>query len=195
MHRLTQPILNKTHLLANHSRLQAALPWLLALLAIAYVALHWSQPLTMSPDSGGYLAFSEHRTAGYPLFLDAVELVFGSTDAAPKVQLVIAAAAFTFLGWSLHHTFRSPLFALMPVVALMLYPRVTELHAHILTESIFISLMCFVVGGITLSLRRSSWRWIVLAAVACGLAITVRPAALSLLAIWPFLLWLAWRRY
>ena len=195
MHRLTQPILNKPHLLANHPRLHASLPWLLALLAFAYTALHWSQPLALSPDSGGYISFSDHRTAGYPLFLDAVELLFGSTDAAPKVQLIIAAASFTFLGWSLHHAFRSPLFALMPVVALMLYPRVTELHAHILTESIFISLMCFVVGGITLSLHRASWRWMVLAAVACGLAITIRPAALSLLAIWPFLFWLAWRRY
>lgn len=195
MHRLTQPLLNKTHLLANHPRLHAALPWLLALLAIAYTALHWSQPLALSPDSGGYLSFSDHRTAGYPLFLKAVDALFGTTDAAPKVQLVLAAAAFAFLGWSLHRAFRSPLFALLPVLALMLYPRVTELHAHILTESVFISLMCVMAGGITLSLHCSPWRWMVLAAVACGLAITVRPAAFSLLAIWPFLLWLAWRRY
>ncbi len=194
MRRFTQPILNKTHLLANHPRLHAALPWLLALLAIAYVALHWSQPLTLSPDSGGYLNFSGHRTAGYPLFLDAVELLFGSTDAAPKVQLVIAAASFAFLGWSLHRAFRSPLFALMPVVALMLYPRVTELHADILTESIFISLMCIMAGGIALTVHRPSWRWAALAALACGLAITVRPAALSLLVVWPFLFWLTWSR-
>ncbi len=178
----------------EHPRLQAAFPWLLALLAVGFVALHWSQPLAMSPDSGGYLSFSEYRTAGYPLFLDAVEIVSGSTDTAPKVQLVIAAAAFAFLGWSLHRAFRSPLFALLPVAALMLYPRVTELHAHILTESLFISLICLTVGCIALSAHRPSWRWTALAALACGLAITVRPAALSLLVVWPFLFWLTWRR-
>ncbi len=193
MRRLTQSILAKTDL-ANHPRLHTAFPWLLALLAIAYVALHWSQPLTLSPDSGGYLSFSDHRTAGYPLFLDVVEALFGTSDAAPKVQLILAASAFAFLGWSLHRAFRSPLFALMPVVALMLYPRVTELHAHILTESIFISLMCLMVGGIALTVHRPSWRWAALAALACGLAITVRPAALSLLAVWPFLFWFTWRR-
>ncbi len=178
----------------EQSRVDAAFPWLLALLATAYVALHWSQPLTLWPDSGGYLAFSEHRTAGYPLFLDAVELLFGSSDAAPKVQLLIAATAFAFLGWSLHRAFRSPIFALVPVVALMLYPRIADLHAYILTESIFISLLCLMVGGIALSLQRPSWRWTALAALACGLAIIVRPAAISLLIVWPLLLWLTWSR-
>ena len=193
MRRFTQSLLVKTDFL-EHPRLQAAFPWLLALLAVGYVALHWSQPLTMSPDSGGYLTFSGHRSAGYPLFLKAVDALFGSTDAAPKVQLVIAAAAFAFLGWSLHRAFRSPLFALLLVVALMLYPRVTERHADILTESIFISLMCIMVGCIALSAHRPSWRWTALAALACGLAITFRPAALSLLVVWPFLFWLTWRR-
>ena len=175
-------------------RLDDAFPWLLALLALAYVALHWSQPLALVPDSGGYLAFSDHRTAGYPLFLKAVDALFGTTDAAPRVQLVIAAASFAFLGWSLHRAFRSPLFALLPVVALMLYPRIAELHAYILTESVFVSLLCLIVGGIALAVQRPSWRWTALAALACGLAITVRPAALSLLVVWPFLFWLTWRR-
>ncbi len=193
MRHLTQPILNRTNL-ADHPRLQAAFPWLLALLAVAFIAFNWSQPLALSPDSGGYLNFSEHRTAGYPLFLKAVDALFGTTDAAPRVQLVLAAAAFAFLGWSLHRAFRSPLFALAPVIALMLYPRVTERHADILTESIFISLMCLMAGGLALAVHRPSWRWAALAALACGLAITVRPAALSLLVVWPFLFWFTWRR-
>ncbi len=175
-------------------RLVAAFPWLLALLAIGYIAFHWSDPVNLAPDSGGYLQFSEHRTAGYPIFLRAVEVLFGTTDAAQKAQLVIAASAFAFLGWSVYHAFRSSFFALVPVVALMLYPRIADLHGYILTESIFISLLCLVVGCIVLSAQRPSWRWFALAALACGLAITVRPAALSLLVVWPFLFWLTWRR-
>ena len=128
------------------ARFQAAFPWLLALLAVGYIAFHWSDPVTLAPDSGGYLRFSEHRTAGYPLFLRAVETLFGTTDAAQKVQLVIAASAFAFLGWSVHRAFRSPFFALAPVVALMLYPRIADLHGYILTESVFISLLCLMTG-------------------------------------------------
>ena len=66
------------------TQLEAAFPWLLALLAVGYIAFHWSDPVTLAPDSGGYLRFSEHRTAGYPLFLRAVETLFGTTDAAAE---------------------------------------------------------------------------------------------------------------
>ena len=178
----------------RRARIVATFPWLLALLAVGYVAFHWSDPLTLAPDSGGYLNFSEHRTAGYPLFLTAVDALFGTTDAAQKVQLVIAASAFAFLGWSVHRAFRSPFFAMAPVVALMLYPRIADLHGYILTESVFISLLCLVIGCIVLSAKRPTWRWFALAALACGLAITLRPAALSLLVVWPFLFWLTWKR-
>ncbi len=193
MRQLAESTFAKASLNRNYS-FEAAFPWLLALLAVGYIAFHWSDPVTLAPDSGGYLQFSEHRTSGYPLFLNAVEALLGTTDAAQKVQLVIAATAFAFLGWSVHRAFRSPFFALVPVVALMLYPRIADLHGYILTESIFVSLLCLVVGAIALSARRPTWQWMALAALACGLAIAVRPAGLSLLLIWPFLFWLVWKR-
>ena len=178
-----------------HRRSETVFPWMLGLLALAYVTLNWSHALNLAPDSGGYLQFSEHRTAGYPLFLWAVDTLFGSTDAAPKVQLVIAAAAFAFLGWSIHRASRSPALSLAAVIALLLYPRIADLHDHILTESIFISLLCLMTGSIALVCYRPSWRWVAVSALACGLAITVRPAGLSLLVVWPFLFWLTWRRW
>ncbi len=193
MRRFARSTLAKASLYRNYS-FEAAFPWLLALLAVGYTAFHWSDPVTLAPDSGGYLRFSEHRTAGYPLFLRAVETLFGTTDAAQKTQLVIAASAFAFLGWSVHRAFRSTFFALAPVVALMLYPRIADLHGYILTESLFISLLCLIIGAIALSAHRPTWRWMAVAALACGLAIAVRPAGISLLAIWPFLFWLTWRR-
>ena len=178
-----------------HGRSETLFPWVLGLLAIGYVTLHWSQALNLAPDSGGYLQFSEHRTAGYALFLWAVDTLFGSTDAAPKAQLVIAAAAFAFLGWSIHRASRSPVWSLAAVIALLLYPRIADLHGYILTESIFISLLCLMMGSIALACYRPSWRWAAVSALACGLAITVRPAGLSLLVVWPFLFWLAWHRW
>ena len=178
-----------------HRRSETLFPWLLALLAVGYIALHWSQPVTLFPDSRGYLQFSAHRTASYPLFLWAVDALFGSADAAPKVQLVIAAGAFAFLGWSLHRAFGSPLFSLAAVIALLLYPRIADLHGSILTESIFISLLSLMAGSMALACHRASWRWVAVSALACGLAITIRPAGLSLLVVWPFLFWLVWRRW
>ena len=106
MRRFARSTLAKASL-SRHYSVEAAFPWLLALLAVGYIALHWSDPVTLAPDSGGYLRFSEHRTAGYPLFLRAVETLFGTTDAAQKAQLIIAASAFAFLGWSVHRAFRS----------------------------------------------------------------------------------------
>ena len=179
----------------RHRRTETLFPWLLALLALSYIAVHWSQPLVLFPDSRGYLQFSGHRTAGYPLFLWAVDAVFGSTDAAPNAQLAIAAGTFAFLGWSLHRAFGSPLISLAAVVALVLHPRITDLHGYILTESVFISFLCVMTGSIALACHRTSWRWAAVSALACGLAITVRPAGLSLLVVWPFLFWLVWRRW
>ena len=174
--------------------LDAALPWLLILLAAGYVAYHWPNPVGLWPDSNGYLTFSEHRTAGYPVFIDLVTSIFGTVDAVPKIQLIVAAAAFTFLGWSLHRTFRSTFFALAPVVLLMLYPQIGDLHSYILTESVFISLLCLLIGGMTLMVRKPTWFLVAALALVCGLIVTVRPAGISLLVIWPLLFWLIWKR-
>ena len=173
--------------------LEAAFPWLLILLAVGYVAYYWSNPVELYPDSNGYLKFSEVRTAGYPVFIRLITAAFGTVDAVPKAQLLLAAAAFAFLGWSVHLAFRSPFFALLPVLLLMLFPQIAYVHSCILTESLFISLLCIMIGGLALMVWRPTWYSVVTAALACGLAITVRPAGMSLLIIWPFLFWLIWR--
>ncbi len=181
--------------LSRPKSLDTLFPWILAMLAVGYVALHWSNPLAeLLGDGHTYLNFAPFRTAGYPVFLDLVEVAFGSVNAVPKIQLVIAATAFAFLGWSLYRAFRSTLFALSPVVVLMLHPQVSYWHSHIMTESIFISLLCGLVGFIIVTAHHPTWRWTAAAALACGLAIMVRPAGISLLIIWPFLLWFLWRR-
>ena len=173
---------------------EAVLPWLLILLAAGYVVYYWSNPVGLYPDSNGYLTFSEHRTAGYPIFIRLATALFGAVDTVPKVQLVIAAAAFAFLGWSLSRAFRSSFLALAPVFLLMLYPKIADVHGYILTESLFISLLCMFAGSLVLMVWRPTWSSAAAAALACGLAITVRPAGMSLLIVWPFLFWLIWRR-
>ena len=158
------------------------------------MAYYWSNPLGLYPDSNGYLTFSEHRTSGYPIFIRLTTVLFGTVDAVPKVQLVIAAVAFAYLGWNLSRVFRSLFVALAPVFLLMLYPQIADVHGYILTESLFISLLCVLTGSLALMVWRPAWSSAAVAALACGLAITVRPAAMSLLIVWPFLFWLIWKR-
>ena len=172
----------------------AALPWLLILLAAGYVAYYWSNPVGLADDTDSYLNFTAIRTASYPVFIDLVTAAFGSLNAVAKAQLIVAASSFAFLGWSLHHSFRSVFLSLTPVLALMLHPRIADMHSVILTESLFISLLCLLAGSLALMTRRPMWYFAAVSALVCGLAITVRPAGISLLIIWPFLLWLIWRR-
>ncbi len=184
-----------TRYLSRPKSLDAAFPWILALLAVGYVAYHWSNPVETVTDSGSYLDFNSLRTATYPIFLDLVTAVFGTVDAVAKAQLVIAAGTFAFLGWSLYRAFGSALFALAPVAALILHPQIASFHSAVMTESLFISLLCLLIGFSALTSSRDGlWGWTVSAALSCGLAITVRPAGVSLLIIWPVLFWLIWRR-
>ncbi len=179
---------------SHFKSLEATLPYLLVLMGAVYVAYFWSNPVGLYPDSNGYLTFSEHRTSGYPIFIMLTTALFGTVDAVPKVQLVFAAGAFVFLGWSLSRAFRSSIVALAPVLLLMLYPQIADVHGYILTESLFISLVCMFAGSLALMVWRPTWSSAAAAALVCGLAITVRPAAMSLLIVWPFLFWLIWRR-
>lgn len=167
-------------------------PLLWLALAAGYAAFSWSNPVGTTPDSLGYLRFFPERSAGYPLFLDAVIAVFGTVDAVPKAQLVLAAAAFAFLGWSVHRAFGGAILAVLLVLLLFDHNALAGLHALVMTESLFAALLCVMTGSLALLARRPRWQLAAVSALACGLAITVRPAAISLLLLWPVALWLLW---
>ena len=181
----------------RHGRAAGWLPWALAALAAAYAAVLWTNPFREQlfyPDSYSYTEFDSQRTAGYPLFLDLVASLFGTVGAAPGVQLLLAAAAFAFLGWSIHRAFDSPLLALLVALSLFGNPELAKLHAAILTESAFVSLLCVMIGTMAMLVARPTVFLASASALACGVAVAVRPAAISLLPIWPILLWFIWGR-
>ena len=181
-------------------------PGLLITLAACYVAYFWSDPIgdnvwsplgrnMLSNDSPGYINFSPDRTAGYPVFLNLITIVFGSVQAAPKVQLVLLATAVSFLGWSVYRIFSAPYFA--PILTLVLFglSAVSKFHAYILSEALFISLLCTMMGCLIMLVAYPTVRLAAATALICGVAITVRPVGLSLLAIWPPLIWFIWGRF
>ena len=163
-------------------------------MAAGYAAAAWSTPAVLTPDSRGYLEFHNARTSGYPIFLEAVRSISDGDAAVPNAQVLLAAAAFAFLGWSVRRAFGSLLAGVALAALLMTIPDLTELNAQVMTESVFVSLLCVTLGCLALTARRPDWRTTAAAALACGLAITVRPAAISLLPLFPIALWLIWPR-
>ena len=173
------------------------LPWTLAALAVAYAAVLWTNPLgseLYTPDSRGYIEFDAHRTAGYPLLLDSVTDLFGTLGAVPGVQLLLAAASFAFLGWSIQRALGAPRLALAVALSLFGNPEIARFHGAIMTESLFVSLLCVMLGTMALLIATRGTLPALVSALACGMAVAVRPAGISLLPIWPLLLWFLWGR-
>lgn len=189
-------------------RFERTAPWLLWAGLVCYVAACWDgaigdhvfSPLGASALHGDSPSFFwqgpafRYRWVGYPLFLAAVEAVFGTLTVVPKAQLVLLAAAFAFLCHSVGKALRSPLLALALAVVLLAQCAVARLHAYFLSEALFVPLLCVLMGALARCVERPNVPALATATFACGLAIAVRPAGLGLLAIWPLFLWLVWPR-
>ena len=164
-------------------------------LTVSYIAWFWSNPHgfpLVGGDSHTYLNFDPDRTAGYPVFVNAIIAVFGAADAVPRVQIILSAAAAAFLGWCLHRVLRTPAapaLALLPLCLPIAWSEFARYQAGIHTESLFVSLLSVMLGALVLLVTRPTWWRAAVSALACGLAITVRPAGASLLPIWPIALW------
>lgn len=200
---------DKIRMCPKDLRIDRCFPWIIGAISIAYIATFWfdwtyiqhfySAPNEFdrpgSGDAGRYLKFKDMATAAYPLFIRAVTFLFSTLEAVPKVQLVLSAAAVSFLAWSVRKTFGAPYLALILVLVLFAECALTRFDALVQTEALFIALLCAMVGSLIRLLATPTAAWAALAASFCGLAIAVRPAGLSLLTIWPVLLWFLWDRY
>ena len=184
-------------------------PALLVILALGYVGLCWTAPIgphVWSPlgetmlhgDSESYFLerpSNRNRWMGYPLFLELVEAVFGTVNAVPRAQLVLLAAAVCFLGFAVWQALRASWLALALAASAFGVSAVSRLHAYLLSEGLFVPLVCALAGVVTLLVRRSSASLAAAGATLCGLAITVRPTGMAMLALWPALAWLLWPRH
>ena len=189
------------------NRAGGALPrwrwWPLLLPAAAYTAYFWSNPIgagawspfgpgMLSGDSASYLDPGPEAGAGYPLFLDFLEAALGGLEAIPRAQLLLMAAAVVFLGASVSRD--APRLGFGVALAAFAASAVARFHAYLLSEALFVPLLCALLGALLLVLRRPSWPGVALAASLCGLAVAARPPGALLLAIWPLLGFLLWRR-
>ncbi len=186
------------------------LPWLFLLAAAAYGAVFWSAPIgagrwsplgesaIVAGDSESYREFGggrwASRWAGYPVFLDLVGVFSQSPEAVPRAQLLLAAFSIAFLAWSLLRTLAAPWLSLLAAALLFAGCALARFHAYVVSEAAFVPLLTLLAGVVARAAVRRSWWLFAAAAALLGLAVTVRPSAMFLLAIAPGLLFLYWRR-
>ncbi len=216
----------------------AASSWIAIALALAYVVAFWSDPIgphVWSPlgwdmlhgDSQSFFFTSPRlrdRTLGYPFFVEAVRVVFGTVEAVQRVQLVVMAASVVFMGWAVgraasrggtggergggrsvsgggrragagNATRRLGDPWTVAVVALALAASAApRFHAYVLSEALFVPFACVATGFLALFFAHPSLWRAGVCSVSMGLAAVARPSALFFVAAWPLALWLVWDR-
>jgi hypothetical protein len=176
--------------------LTKSLAFAMALLTALVVAAQLLRPPAvelMQRDSQGYLDFSPTRTAGYPLFLRAVEHLPGGLAALPRLQLGLYGLSAFILALSFGHLVASNAAGLLLLIMLLGNPQVNRLSFMIMTESLFLTSLMVLLALFCRLVRTSHWPSLALASLITGLAVLIRPAGYPLLAALPILAWWGWR--
>lgn len=172
-----------------------------AILAVALLAvpghvltLSGGAPL-LAPDSGSYLDLNLMRTPGYYLFLRLLTLVGDVGSLVVPVQLGLVVAGLLGLAAGLAVAVGRPLVGTVTAVLLVADLGLLGLTLNVLTEALFLALLCAHLGLLLALLRRDHWGLALLAGLALGGLMIVRPVGYCLLpgVVFAALL-LGWRR-
>ena len=144
---------------------------------------------TILPDSIGYLEFSPIRTLGYPVFLS----ILGTKGAVVTQTLLFALALWCLSVEALRLT-SSVLLPAGVVAAVILTPDLVEYHGSVLTESLFIGGVLMFLALTIRFVREPSPSTAALASTMAGLAATIRPTGVALLAVLLAMVFLQWHR-
>lgn len=164
-----------------------------------------SAPVLLQGDSETYLGpaldlvrgegfdLSIKRTPGYPLLIAGVFRLWGEDlYALATVQhaLGLATAALAFI---LTRQFAGRGAALAAGLMTALAGNLLVYERMVMTESLFATALAAAVTLLALGVQRRSWRWLLAAGLALGVAALVRPVAQGLLVLAPLALLLAGR--
>jgi hypothetical protein len=125
-------------------------------------------PIT-TPDSAHYLNASAIVPLGYPFVLK----ILGASGAM-YAQPIIFSTALAFLGRETIRVTTSTWLAFAVVAGAMLVPQVKDLHASILTESLFMSAVIVFLALVIRVVQQPSWHLLVWVATVVGLSATIR---------------------
>ncbi|MBV8777904.1 MAG: hypothetical protein JO258_11980, partial [Alphaproteobacteria bacterium] len=162
---------------------------LAAALAVAVQLVPAPQIDLMQRDSQGYLDFSPTRTAGYPLFLRAVEHLPGGLAALPLLQLSLYGLAALLLAAEFRRLTQSKLAGGALLVLLLGNTQVTRLSFMIMTEALFLAFLMLLLAALCRLARSPRWQMLAVASLIAGVAVLVRPAGYALLLSLPGAAW------
>lgn len=130
----------------------------------------------IEPDSQGYLDFAPHRTAAYPLILEAI-----GPATAVYFQPIVHVLALLYLGLEIAKTFNT----WVPACAIMIFSlfshELTLFHGSILTESLYSTSIVVLLGRLVRYLRRPELAVAISIGLVAGISATIRPSGSALL--------------
>jgi len=164
--------------------------------------------LVLFPDSTGYLNWPDAvitpgfphsppfvRTAGYPLFLQAVTWLTGDLSRLSLIQLGMLVGSVGVLGAAVGWALRTPWLAAVVILVIGTSTRLFAYCFMLLTEATFVAFANLGLAGLALCALRPEARTLAAASASMGLACTLRPAGVGLLpALLVPLLWMPGRR-
>jgi hypothetical protein len=157
-------------------------PWLgratVALAAVALVAWLWlfAGHLGLSPDSTTYTNWSPLVPLGYPLFLSAIKLAFGSLTWISAIQIALVVGASLFLALAVARACGRQIAGFVALVLLLCYLPMFTIANHILSEALFVPLILINVGAALFLIAEPRIPYAMLLALSAALIMFARPA-------------------
>lgn len=155
----------------------------------AYCLFVGAAGIRTSPDSVFYLSFSPIVPTGYPVFLRLL-----GESGVVVVQPIVFSVAVAWLALETLRQWSSLPLALAVIAGCVAAPGLPNLHASVLTESLFMSFEVMVLASLIRFIREPGWPAASIAAASAGLAATVRNAGYALLPVLLVMAILHWRR-
>jgi hypothetical protein len=154
----------------------------------AYCALALCHDVVLSPDSPSYISFAPMRTAGYPLYLNAI-----GVKLAVKLQVFLYMLTIFLLLREIYEVCDYIIFPSLFLLLCIINPKVNQYHYMVLTESLFMTLSIMMMVFMLQFLRFPSLSSAALASLFVGLAAIVRPSAYALIPALLLMVIFRWR--
>jgi hypothetical protein len=141
--------------------------------AVYCLATNPAGPIT-TPDSFHYLNMTPIVPLGYPFFLQLT-----GARGAIVAQPILFSAALALFGNEVVRLTRRTWPAVAILLGAMAVPQIRDLHASILSESLFLTLLVIFLAVAVRFAHHPSWRLMVVVAITIGVAATVRRTAFA----------------
>ena len=155
------------------------MPFILAAALIAFLVYLVVPPAFpfLQTDSGSYIHFEAMRTPGYPMFLMAVEKIFGELRSAVPLQLAAMVASAAYLACEIRRLTQSTLLGLVALALIVANVFIYRYAFTIMSEALFLSALALLVGLICRFAAAPSTAIVAALSFTIAISILIRPVA------------------